>query len=183
MNRAGDELLARPAFTFDQHGAGTVRHLRQQLEHPLHGRAAADNVRERVAPLKLLAQLLHLAQVTKRLYPADDVPALVLQHGGRNADRYALAIRPQDVHGLVHHRPTRAMRPFQGAFSLADARPKDVAAMPAQGLRALHARDPLSRRVERRNPPVQINGEHTVGDRIEDDLISVRFGGLFHRLP
>jgi len=61
MDVARDHFLARAGFALDQHGGGERERTADDVEHPLHGRALADDVAQRHGIRDEFAQLLVLA--------------------------------------------------------------------------------------------------------------------------
>ena len=180
MQRPRNQLLAGTAGALDEHGAVAVGDLRQQVEELAHSRTAPDDVGEGVRSLQLLAQLFDQAEVAKRLDAANRVAVGVLEGRRRDADGNPPTVGVEDVDGLVHDRPPGPQRLLQGTLALADARPEDVAAWPPNGLIVRHPRNLLGGAVERRDPPILIDGEDPVGDGIEDRRRSAFLGCLSH---
>jgi len=128
--------------------------------------------------LELLAQLLDLAEVTKRLHPSRYRSCVIPEDRRGDADGTLAAPRVDDEHGLVHDRLTRLDRVPKRTAGLADAGTEDLAAALPDRLGARHARDSLRCTVERSDSPFAIHSEDTVGHAVQDDLGVL----LLHRL-
>jgi len=123
--------------------------------------------------LQLLAQILDKPQIAECLDTTDSLAIGILENGRRYTDRNAVASRVENVDGLVNQRPSGRQGLPQRAGRLADACPKHLATTPSNRLLASDARDSLGRPIERGDPPLLIDGEHAVVDRVENDGISI----------
>ena len=171
MDRAGEQLLARPAGAVDQHRAFALRQKWQEFEYLPDRRAASDDVGKAVLPLKLLPEIFDQGQITERFDAADHLSAAVLEHGGRDADRNPLAFDAQDVNRLVDNRAACRERLAQRARRLADTGAEHIAAATSERFLAADSRDAFGPSVERSDLPVSVHREHPVVDRVEDDTV------------
>ena len=94
VDRGRDQLLAGAALAGDQHAGARRRDLRDGLEHLLHRRGVADDVREAVLLGQPLAQLARL-----RAQPA--LLQLALDHDGQlvDVDRLGQVVGGARAHG------------------------------------------------------------------------------------
>jgi len=176
VNRSGKQLLARAAVSFNEHRAVALGNTRENLEQTDHRRAAADDVFKCIPGGQLLLQLFDLAEILERLESPDDRSVGTFQKCGGDANRNALSRLVDDVRRGVDDRFARAQRAPKSTRAFADAGPKHLAAGLPHRVQPVNAGYALGRMVERRDPPVQIDGEHALVDGVENDILGLSFG-------
>jgi hypothetical protein len=174
---AGEQFLAGAAGALQEHRAVACRATCwQDVEQLPHRRAAADDVGKGILLLGLAAQFLDHPQVAEALDAADDAAPGIPERGGGDADGDAFSRGIDDVDDFVGHRALGGQGLPQGAGVLANAGAEHLAAALAERFLAGDAGDLLGGPIEGGDPPVEIDGEHPVGHRIEHLAI----GGLVH---
>ena len=127
-----------------------------------------NDIAEAVLAVDFPAQVLHQAQVSKGLDPADELPRLVLEQGGADRDGNFLAVGFKDGDGLADYRLAGFQGLFQDAAGFADVGPEHLTARAAQGFGGWNAGDVLCGPVEEGDPPVMVNGEDAIRATVQD---------------
>ena len=168
MERARHQFLAGSGFTQDQDRTGTGGDGRQNFEQSLHQGAATGKITHQKFPLQFLAQGFKLGEVAKGFGPAHYPSLCVPQHGGRDADGDAVAVRVDDVARFSDHRFTGLDCLLQTALRSAHAGAKHLTTAPADRFLARNTGNLLGRPVKRGDHPLHVNRENTVRDAFQD---------------
>lgn len=167
----GDEFLSGSGGSFEQDGAVAGRQFREDLEEFVHSAAAADDVGEGVGTPDLLSEFLDEGKVAEGFDTADDPPVAIAEQRRGDTDGNLLAPAVHDIDGLVDQGFAGFHGLLEGTPGFADAGPKDLAAIAADGLVPGHAGNLLGGAIEGDDSPRRINGEDAVGDGIENNVL------------
>jgi hypothetical protein len=168
VNRSGEQFLAGAARSLNKHRALGFGKVGKNIEEREHTMVLGDNIFKRISAGDLFPEFLNRRKVPKGLDAPDDAAAGIAEDSGADAYRYLFAVSTQNVHRLVDDLLACRKGAFQCALPLADVGPQDLKAILSDGILAGNARDALSRAIEVRNAHCRINGEHAIGDAIEN---------------
>ena len=80
MDRAGHQFLSGSRLAEDEDRAGARGEGGQDLEQPLHQRAAADKFTRVETACEFMPQRVDFREIAKNLCTADNLAALILEH-------------------------------------------------------------------------------------------------------
>jgi hypothetical protein len=103
----------------------------------------------------------------KSLHSSNYLTLVISKNGSRDSDRNTFACLTENMGGGVEDRLTARHRASQNAGIFADVCSKDITALPAQGFAATYLCDLLRSSIESSNPPLQIDRENALVDRVQ----------------
>ncbi len=170
MERPRQDFLAGASLAQDQDRTRAGSKGRQNLEYPLHKRAAAGKVAHTIFTLQFPAQQFDLGKIAKGFGAANHSSFGILKNRGGNADRDAIALGVDDVAGSPDHGFSGFQCLLQSAFVAAHTGTENLSAASANSLFARHAGDFLGSPVKRGNAPLHVNRKNTVGNTLKNGL-------------
>jgi len=129
---------------------------------------------------QFLPEFFYQAEVSECLNTTYYPLIFILEDGCRYTDRDPISIGGNDINGLVNDLLSRFYCLPQGALLLAYICPENLPSWSAKCFLLTYARNELGSPVEGCNPPVKINGKHTVCNTVQNNgcLIPYHLGVL-----
>ncbi len=169
MARAKSSLPV-PLGAFDEDGALAGGDIGQDGEDLVDFVILADDVADGVAAADLAAEQLDIGKIAESLDAAYDRAGFIAQGGRADADWNLSPFAIQDGYADIHKVLAGVDGAMEDAVRLTHVGAENVEAFLAGGLLPWNAGDLLRRAIEGRDIPVEVNREHAVRNRIEDDV-------------
>ncbi len=136
----------------------------------MHDRAFGNYILEGIAFLQFLAQIFDCGEIAESLHCAQDITIIITQNRSGYADRYCSSLGIYNTYRLIDCYIAGLHGLLELASGFAYIRVKDLIAFFADRLLLGNAGDLLGRMVEAGYPPLIIDCEDSISNRLQDHL-------------